>query len=303
MLSWIMILAQVLLMLAALHLLRWHVLPHLAQLSQRALVLDVWGPIAVVLPMLFWMIWVGGSVRGDGWMLLGLPIACGVLACGLVMLMHRDSAVSQQRLVQLMAAIAGLVLLMLGAAHVMSIWIGQVSFTVIAVMLWLNTPDVHGEAGESQSPAWMNMAGVVMCAAGMGLAGLWIGAEHRTITASIIAVYAVACVVLTAMYAGPVACVRLGGWAAVVGVLGGLSMISLGVMVPQAMKAIRNEELSDVQWVAQGFGAYAFDAVALMLLPVYLLANEHLHRTPRRLLGMALLLAVLMAMCWRVVSL
>src|SRR5438876_1101403 len=82
----LLLLAQAFFALVGLRMLIRRVLPELRGFSQPALVLDVWAPLALVLPMLAFVSRVGNSVADDGWMVVGGPMACAALAMGMAMI-------------------------------------------------------------------------------------------------------------------------------------------------------------------------------------------------------------------------
>src|SRR5262245_18791392 len=74
--------AQAILSVVTVEQFRRRVFPAVGGLRQPEVVMDVWGPLALVLPMLFFIAQTKYSVRGAGWMPVGAPAMCGVLALG-----------------------------------------------------------------------------------------------------------------------------------------------------------------------------------------------------------------------------
>lgn len=320
-LTWILI--QSGLAAAALHVFRWHVLPqgYRGSPSRDAglavhgtatpLILDVWAPLAIVLPLLVTVLWTGYSVRGAGWPALGGPVTLGLLALGAASIVGQDRDASTE-LAQaplpysafIVAIISGAVLLLLGAAHVMHILVGQVAFALAAVVLWANTPDMPrpDNAEDDQPQVWMGMVLVVICAFLMGVSAAFIEASLRWLSASIMLLYGGIALLLTAMYAGPAACMRVGTWAAAVGVLLALGGLSIMQMLPQAVRLIMGGEAEDVRRIAYGFGAYAFEAAMLLVLPLFMLAIWNLPRGGRTLAGVVAIAVAAALTVWRLMS-
>ena len=311
MLPWAMIVLQAALAAAVLHLLRWHVFPRLSSLNQRSLVLDVWAPLAIILPLVMTVAWVGHSVRDSAWPSLGGPVLCGYLALAMFLMLDQSAAsatASKRRpapdraaiLSAILAAVTGSTLLLLGAAHVMHILVGQVAFAIFAVALWMNTPDLPSTkaADEAHGP-WLAMFLTMLCAAAMGAAAWLIAPPLHVLSAGILLVFAAASLLLAAMYAGPADCIRIGTWAAALGVLGTLGGLSIMHMIPQAARLVLQQPPADVRQVAFGFGAFALEAVMLLVLPLLALASPALAPALRRLLAAAILLGVAALAIWR----
>src|SRR5215470_596957 len=91
--AWILLMAQAALAALGVRMMARLVLPSVTTFSQPALVLDVWGPLALVLPMLAFVRGMGFSVAHGGWPLVGGPAACAMLACGMAVICadSRDS--------------------------------------------------------------------------------------------------------------------------------------------------------------------------------------------------------------------
>lgn len=308
MFSWAMIAGQLVLVAAALHVWRWYVLPELPRIVQRELIVDVWGPVSLVLPMLFSVVWVGYAIREDGWPLLGVPIVSGLFAVAMAAIITpgTDAQVecadrpSLGWTPSMMASIAGTVLLLLGAAHVMNIWMGQVAFALLAVVLWINTPAAQeGEASREQVRCWGGMIVIVLCGFAMGGTVMLVAESHRSLSTLIMLAYPCIAVAMAARYAGSSICARLGAWVASLGVIGALGAISIMHMAPQAVRLVLGGQPSDVRFVAYGFGAFAFEAVLLLVMPLVALAMVQLSAGGRRVVGVGVVLICVVLVAWR----
>jgi hypothetical protein len=319
--SWFMLGLQAMLAAAALHLVRWYVLPGLVRARQPQIIVDVWLPVAMAAPFVLAALRLGADVKGIGWTALGGPIVIAMLGAGFAMiaahgrfdpfgertLLHEEDAPAlwplPARIVGA-ALIAGLVLLMLGAAHMMTVWIGQAAFALAAIVLWINTPDdLPGSERPSQHETLAGWAtiGVVLLAAGQAVASLWIAPEHVAYSALIMLAHAGVIVAMSAFIAGPGIASRLGLWAASVGVLASLGILSLTHVLPRAIHAWTAEYIDpQPPQVAYGFGAYAFEATALLVLAPAMIALARLERTLQIIAGIAILLAALALVAWRV---
>ncbi len=308
MLSWAMIAIQLVLVALALHLWRWHVLPNLRPLGHRALIVDVWGPMSVVIPLVFTVGWVGYSVRESGWVMLGGPIVCGLFAVAVAAVMrpHGERSATFSNADGLSwsagawASIVGIILLLLGAAHVMNIWMGQIAFALLAVVLWTNTPPAReSNVDNDQAAAWLGMIGIVLAGFVLGGTSLAVAEGHRVASAVILVGYGGAVFLLAARYAGPAVAVRMGLWAAGLGVLAALGAISILHMLPQAIQLALGGHVADVRSVAHSFGAFALEAVMLLVLPLLVLGLWRLDAPARRMAGLFLMAAIVAVVTWR----
>ncbi|MDY7110239.1 MAG: hypothetical protein SYC29_16540 [Planctomycetota bacterium] len=305
----VLLVVQAALAVVALHLLNRRVFPHMRVARQPELVADVWAPLAMVLPLLFLAGRVEATVRGVGWAPIGGPICVGALALGAALITGRGEAQADRPggAALLCWAGAGLVLLMLGAAHDLSIWTGQCIFALAAVLLWLNTPALAhpGSGGAAHRPLGgeLSMAFVLLCAIGQGMTGLVIGDRGLPISAAMMVAYAGAVGAGAAVIAGPGWAMRIGGWAAAIGMLLGIGLISLLRLLPQAIAVTLYPHAAVRPEVAHSFGAYALEAILLLLAPAAAAGALRLPRPPVAWLGAAILLAGALVATWRVASL
>jgi hypothetical protein len=305
----VLLLVQAALAVVALHLLNRRVFPHMRAARQPELIADVWAPLAMVLPLLFLAGRVGATVRGIGWAPIGGPICAGVLTLGAAMVAGRDEPQTTRpgAAALLCWAGAGLVLLMLGAAHELSIWTGQCIFALAAVLLWLNTPSLGHPPGRGTTlrplGGGMSMAFVLLCAIGQGMAGLLITGPASAISAAMMIAYAAAAGAGAAVLAGPGWAMRIGGWAAAIGMMLGVGIISLLRLMPQALVITLDPRSPARSEVAHSFGAYALEAVLLMLVPAAAAGATRLPRRTAIALGIGCILLGAAVATWRLAAL
>jgi hypothetical protein len=291
----LLLVAQTVLAGAGLLVLARRVLPA-AGAGDPALVADVLGPLAVVLPLLVPVLAVRANVAGAGWLPLGAPVVIATLAAGLALARRRGPGPVEWPGAALHLALAGtgVLLLMLGAAHDLTIWTGQAVFAVAAVVLWMNTP----AAGRAEEEAVGTDAGAggglaltaaVACAAGQGTAAALAGPSARGASATIALAYAVIAVAIALRRAGPALAVRITGWGAVLGTLLAIGTLSTAQVLPQAAAIVAGRDVEVHVRVAHSFGAYVPEAVLLLALPAALWLAPGLAARARRLVAATLL--------------
>ncbi|MHC5114241.1 MAG: hypothetical protein ACYTGP_07420 [Planctomycetota bacterium] len=297
---------QALLAVAGLHLLARRILPAARGLRQPALITDVWGPLTVMLPLLIVAGDVGTSVRGAGWLAVGAPAWIGVFAVAAVLLVRspRPGLAVDPRL-SLACGGAGLLLLLLGAAHDLTVWIGQCTFALAALLLWMNAP-AHEAAADDAPPAG-DAAGVVWvpaalaCGAGQGVCALLVDDGVAAAISGAMMVAWAAWAVIAAAVAGPDdAAPRVGGWSAALGSLFGIGIISVAYMTPLALRILSGRAPEVSTHVAHSFGAYAVEGAVLVLLGAAMLIVPRASGIARRALGAALGLLAAAAAAWRI---
>lgn len=315
MLVWSLLVVQALIALLGLRWWRQAVLPSLPAVKHPELILDVWGPIALIMPLLFAVRWVGHTVEGAGWLPIGAPILCGGAAAAMALIVgdrraYADRFDDESHLpLQLLAAsvVAGLALLLLGAAHTMSVWIGQCAFALAAIILWINTPDLdhaqHRAAPtDAQHIASMGMLLFLLCSIGQGLVSWSLPPDMRPWSAILLVASPIAALALTAWHAGQVACVRLGIWAATLGVFFSLGLLALSHMMPRVLRVFAADIDPVPSVVARGFGAYALESTLLLVLAVAVMAALRLPRGAQAALGMIGAVGILLILLVRLAS-
>ncbi|MHC5005267.1 MAG: hypothetical protein ACYTJ0_19365 [Planctomycetota bacterium] len=296
--------AQALLAAIAVRELARHVFPAVPRMNHPQLVTDVWAPLAIVAPLLFLAGRTAGSVRGLGWTGIGAPVVCGWIAVAAMLVVARpvDPAAGPRRRDLAAAGLTGLLLLLLGAAHVMSIWVGQCAFALAAVLLWVNTPspgDPEHEETEAPARAGLGMLVALAAALAQGLLAWRAEPPVTAVVAGMAVGYAVIAI-CAAGAAGPGATLRVGLWSAVFGVLLGLGVLAFAVVLPTAIDVFAGSGTSVVTTVADGFGAYAGEAVALVLLAGVLPVLGRVPPRLRRPAGTALLVVLAVVVAVRV---
>src|SRR5262245_54658529 len=136
-----MLVVQAGLAIVAIEQLRHRVLPNLDRVAQPELMLEVWVPLALVLPLLFGISRVESNVRGAGWLAVGAPALCAIVAVALAMVVSGRGAAGEgageHRRELFASAGAGVFLLLLSAANELSLLAGQCAFAIGAVLVWL----------------------------------------------------------------------------------------------------------------------------------------------------------------------
>jgi hypothetical protein len=248
--------------------------------------------------MMFFVGRVDTTVRGAGWMMIGGPIAVATLAMAASYVAVRPAALEERsggsvrpmRRVAVHSIGAGAILLLLSAAHDLTLWAGQCAFAMGAVLLWMNTPDSHVDAGEPRESSSVRQAGVGMtialaCAVGQGAASMMSGPGTAGISGAMMLAAAAMAVAAAARLAGPAHATRIGLWAATYGVLLGLGMLSIKRLVPSAWEVVETGETLPIGRVVSGFGAYAYEAVALMMAGAGAVLQHGLSAPIQRALG------------------
>jgi hypothetical protein len=302
----LLLIVQAALAVTGLGLLNRKVFPAMGAARQPELIADVWVPLAVVLPMLFLAGRVDMTVRGVGWVPVGGPVCAGILALGAATLAARGALkeVGADHRALACWAGAGLVLLMLGAAHDLTVWTGQCAFALAAVLLWMNTPPLPHSARTAPAgrptAAGPWMGAVFLCAIGQGVVGLLLTGSASAISAAMMVGYAAAAGAGAATLGGPAWAVRIGGWSAAIGMLLGVGLISLLRLAPQALAVAVFPQARVSVEVAHSFGAYALEGMLLLLLPAAALAAVRLPQRSRWLLGAGMIFVGAAVAGWRV---
>jgi len=316
MFPWLMIGIQILAAAAALHMLRWHVYPVLGTVRHGELIVDVWLPLAIVIPLMFLIGGIDGKFSEAGWPAVAGPVFCGAGALAIAAIIGRGGiGVFGEELVDgdaigwrlaprltVAALIAGLVLLLLAAAHVMSMWVGHCAFAIAAVLLWINTPESGGDAssgGALQMKSGFGMLVVMVCAFAQGFAGRLVGEADRWLVVVTMLAYAAGALMLAARLTTAGLCARLGAWSAIFGVLFALGVASLIALVPRVLATVADVELPPHSMqIAAGFGAFAPEATILLVLVPAAAGLFRLPRILQRVVGVLLLAAVAARLAW-----
>jgi hypothetical protein len=310
--AWLVLAIQALFAVIGLRLLVRRVLPALHGTPHVEIFTDVWGPLTIVGPMLFLAVRVRDQVTGIGWLAVDGPLLIALMGAGMAMTRRgiigspapRPDAAMKRGIVT--AACAAIFLLLLGAAHDLTLWMGQCAFAVGAVLLWINTPlDRLTAAHNQQNDAGAGLAitAAAPCALIQGLAMLHADDQTRLSSGALAIVSAAVVLAAAARISGPAACLRLAMWSAALGVFFGIGLISLMHMLPEAIRAIRTGEAGPVHRVARGFGAFAPEASALLLVCAFQLVHQRLRSQYVAWIGIAALMAASAAVVWRLIAL
>jgi hypothetical protein len=204
-----------------------------------------------------------------------------------------------------MLACAAVLLLLLGAAHELTVWVGQAAFATGAMLLWLCIP-AHVRTQPTNADvrvAWGLIAAMCLSLGG-GVAAVRAGGESAAISSMISVMAACSVVVLAARSCGRCAAVRIGGWAGVYGLFFGVGTLGVAHMTRQVLMlwslppgATGNGPLPT--HVAAGFGAFAPDAVLALASAMLLLSSARVESAWRRAAGLGLLVAAVGLVTWR----
>lgn len=317
--SWMMLTAQAALAAITVDQLRRRVFGSQRTATQSVIVVDVWGPVIVCLPMLGFVGQTQESVRGIGWMTVGAPVAAGVLALGAAIIVsfdrtatsiaNRNGASSVPNWLGGLPirsasawTFAGIALVLLASAHHMSLWVGQCTFALAAALLWWNSPD-DDELSDSQEPADREMNSGLMiallAAVVHSVVVFKMPGEFVRISGGVVMLTAAMIIAAAARLAGPMACIGIGGWAATYGFLLGCGALSLEKLMPQAIRVVQLGEAAPVGRIAHGYGAYALEGLLLASLAGFWTIVHRLPQSVARIIGVVVLVFAAVLAAWR----
>ncbi|MCH7601885.1 MAG: hypothetical protein IIB54_03875 [Planctomycetes bacterium] len=307
MLSLALILLQTVLVVVSLRLLIGSILPSLRRMRCSDIVLDIWLPISLALPMLVMVGRMHEDAQGVGWVPLGGPLVCGAFGLGMMLLFGQPGQDNSGLTLKPMAIwmTTGLVMLFLGVAHELRVWTGQVMFALGAVLMWLNathSSELPAKANADEMNVGYATFWVVLCSLGQGLAAVFCDQAWWPLSSAMMIAYAVMVLAATARLCGPQSALRLGGWTATYGVMFGLGLASLLFMLPTMLEVWAGESPNISDRVAHGFGRYALEGSLLLILGPVGWLTMRLHVTTRRVCGILALLATSTLAAWRLAS-
>jgi len=181
-------------------------------------------------------------------------------------------------------------------------------------MLWVNTPpqppmpESSAAAdlpaiSDAASPQTSATGGATMLAFALGgLQGAAAIVARRYLPHAsdmITLAYLAASLVVVARVARGAAAMRVGGWAATYAVAFGLGVMSLAIILPNAVRAIATRDVPPLSNAAWGFAAWAPEAAMIASLAA---ASFGAGLLPRRLAivcGVAVVLAAIVLILWR----
>lgn len=275
MLSWILLLVQATLAVVGLELLRKVFRSTCKVSSPKGITLDVVLPIAIVFPLALQATRVENSVSGFGWIAIGGPVVCGLVAAGCSFIVGKsikdqDDPIGVFSIIMWLAS--GVVLLLLAAANELTIPVGQCVFAIAAISLWLNTPtdQLPNDAGDNDQDrnsagfGWVLGLGVAQAAV-----ALFIEKDLARISSTLMMVYAIMALAIIASLGGPVRVIRVGGWVACYGVLFAIGFMTLMQLVPMTRVVLESGDGEKFIHVAKDFGIFAPEAVMLIALAGY----------------------------------
>jgi hypothetical protein len=271
------------------------------------------GPLTLALPMIAAAFRTDWSIADNsdhaGWIVLGAPAACGLLALGVACLARSHSGDQPLRgtLAPLLIAastFAGAVLLLLGAAHHLTIWAGQCAFAAGAVLLWMNSPDFSGEhSGAVELRASGGVSLMLLCGVIQALAVGFASQSMLNIAAGLILMHVTMVLALASGLASPIDAIRMGAWAATLALLLGLGAISLRHMLPRAIAVMQGVHDRPPLRVAYGFGAFALEASIMLTLGALAIGLQRVPAAfPRRIIGGVLIVAAAVLAGWRLAA-
>ena len=285
---------------------RRHIFPSLHQLRLPDLLTDVWAPLVIAVPMLFFLGSASGSVDGPAWVGTGGPIACAVIGLGGAMIVNQSQIVTLGTSAIVMCTGAGVILLMLGAAHHLTLWMGQCAFALAAALLWRNTPDDRETSPEALTPMQVRtgvaLTIAVLAAVAQGAASLMVIRQNAAIGGGIAIAGGALIVLAAARFGGADAAIRISCWLIVYGVLLAMGVLSLLKLIPAAYQAAQEGFAPPIQRVAHGFGIYWIEATEAMFFAG---AAYWLMRFPsglRRIAGLGLVAAAALLAAWRLLQ-
>ena len=240
--------------------------PNIQRLHKPAGTIDSLGPFALALPLIATGWRAEWDAQGATWIPVGAPVVIAILAMGVALLAAgirvgstRATAapidVPGRLQVPLPHAVTwsavGGLLLLLGAAHDLTMWVGQSAFAAGAVLLWMNTPELprdEPDAVDAQVGGGLTL--MLVCSIVQAVALGFVPMRYLPIAAAVAIAHAGMIVALAARLVDSSAAIRVGGWTAAYGILLGLGTISLRHLLPAALTMSRGDR--DLPPVARG---------------------------------------------------
>ena len=283
--------------------LRRNVFPALNQLHAPSLITDVWAPLVLLLPMLFFLSRLrDGDVNGAAWVGVGGPIVCAVIGLGAALIVSRPSVPALPWASMAIWTGAGVVLLLLAAAHHLTLWMGQSAFALAAVLLWINTPDDAGSAEQMSSVQLRAGVGLVLAliaAVAHGTVSVFVPDKLIMISGALTVAAATMSMGAASRCAGPDVTIRIGGWSIAYGTLLALGVLSLLRLVPAAYSSAVHDVVIPVHRVARGFEEYWIESTIAMTFATAVVALMRMSAVFRRVIGLCLIAAAAILAAWR----
>ena len=306
---------------------------HAAVEAVKRLSLDVWLPLAAIVPVVVSAFAASAESRHAAWLAVGFPIWPCVGALGFWLASnashtigsgashspvsagsaHTGVSTGLMRALIAVAAVA-VYLMLLAASDGLPLLVGHVAMGIAVLLLWLNVPDDDirkstfpggGTERSSQLSGERLLMGIVLMSAVQASVVLILGSGAlHTASLLLAAGWLVLLVSLVLMIAGSGFALRLAAWAAVFGVLFGTAAHALRVSYRSLFSVVLASDteiphyipsLSSV--VARGFGGFAYEATALLVAGVIGLSSLVMWRRGDRLImGVAVMLIAIVGM-------
>ncbi len=226
-------------------------------------------PLAVVLPLVLHTARVEHTIQGLGSFTMSVPVICAFVAISASLLVDGRSArasasPSPWEFVGWFGS--GLALVLLTAAHELTGLVGQFSFALGAVLLWMAAPLYHKDRSTDR-PINPAMSFVMLLAVGQGiLGGFVLPADWVGASAMIAGVYAIMAIAIVGRHGG-LTVIRVGVWASTYGILFGLGVLALVRVLPATMQVVSDRAAiapGQLTRIAFGFGTLAPEGLALI---------------------------------------
>ena len=266
--SLLMLLLQVLAAAASVRIFASRIAPNIQLLHKPAGTIDSLGPFALALPLIATGWRAEWDAHGATWIPVGAPVVIAILALGVALLAaamsgrspHASAAPldgADRPSIPVLHAVtwsaAGGLLLLLGAAHDLTMWVGQSVFAAGAVLLWMTTPELprhEPDAVDAQVGGGLTLT--LLCSIVQAVALSFVPLRYLPIAAALAIAHAGMIVALTARLSDSSAAIRIGGWTAVYGILLGLGTISLRHLLPAALILDRAASARNLRTVLGG---------------------------------------------------
>lgn len=275
----------------------------------RQRMFDVWMPLMLCAPAAAASVNTSFGAATTGAVGLSVPIGAAMITAAAVI--HRapqalpDTDRSRLTRAMLAAAAAGGFLLLLAAANRLSILVGQVAFAIWAVLLWTNAPSEDPprepvERGRCEDRIALSLLALVAIAVLQAVIAGLLAVESLPIAGGLCVLQTTMALALILVYSGGSAAVRAALWTAIYGVLLSVGLASLATLIRASWPFLEREANLALHYgPAHGYGAFAIEAV-LIVITVALLAVQHtIAGFPRKVVAFAWILGGAALIGWR----
>jgi hypothetical protein len=279
--------------------------------TERRRMFDVWLPLILSAPAAAASINTSFGALTTGALGIAVPVGATMIAAGAAILRAQPTLLDpdRSRLTQalLSAAAAGGLLLLLAAADRLSILVGQVAFAIWAVLLWTNAPSEHPqrepvERDRSEDRIALSLLALAAIAVLQSVIIALLTMRSLPIAGGLCALQTTMTFALILLYAGSGAAVRAALWTAIYGLFLSIGLVSLATLIRASWPLLdREANLALHYGPAHGYGAFAIEAV-LLVITVTLLAVQHrMGGFPRKAVALAWILGGAALIGWRLV--